>query len=178
MLTGLADAPLTYREAGATVATALPAGYRHDRASVDVGEGEQAWTRAQDAIRRWEAHRHVGATLTPSEPPLVPETTVISTLKLGPLFVLAPCRIIYVTTEEDRFGFAYGTLPGHPERGEEAFHVVRADDGRVRFEITVFSRPADLFAQMGKPVANLLQRRVTRRYLEGVRGFVGSRTTR
>ena len=32
---------------------------------------------------------------------------------LGP--VRAPCRVVYVVDEPDRRGFAYGTLPGHPE---------------------------------------------------------------
>ena len=40
---------------------------------------------------------------------------------LGPL--RAPCRVVYVVDEPDRRGFAYGTLPGHPETGEELFAV-------------------------------------------------------
>ena len=43
---------------------------------------------------------------------------------LGP--VRAPCRVVYVVDEPDRRGFAYGTLPGHAESGEERF-VVRYD---------------------------------------------------
>ena len=37
-----------------------------------------------------------------------------------------PCRVVYVVDEPDRRGFAYGTLPGHPESGEELF-LVRYD---------------------------------------------------
>ena len=43
---------------------------------------------------------------------------------LGP--VQAPCRVVYVVDEPDRRGFAYGTLPGHAESGEELF-LVRYD---------------------------------------------------
>ena len=56
----------------------------------------------------------------------------------------------YVTNQPDRQGFAYGTLPGHPECGEEAFIVEQHDDGAVTFAITAFSRPATLQA---KPLA-------------------------
>ena len=36
-------------------------------------------------------------------------------------FLQAPCRVVYVIDEPDIRGFAYGTLPGHPESGEERF---------------------------------------------------------
>ena len=56
----------------------------------------------------------------------------------------APCRIVgVIEEEEDRWGFAYGTLPGHFEQGEEAFVVSRSTDGRVHFEVTAFSRPGE-----------------------------------
>jgi uncharacterized protein (UPF0548 family) len=48
------------------------------------------------------------------------------------------------TPDPDRYGFAYGTLPAHPEEGEELFLVTRGGDDTVRFEITAFSRPHDL----------------------------------
>jgi uncharacterized protein (UPF0548 family) len=45
----------------------------------------------------------------------VPGTDVLA--HLGPIRV--PCRVVYVLDEPERRGFAYGTLPGHPESGEE-----------------------------------------------------------
>jgi uncharacterized protein (UPF0548 family) len=140
----LSDEAVTYREVGATRdATSLPLGYRHDVYSVRVGHGDRTFQRAKEALRLWQAHRHVGATLTPNNPPLVTHTVVVVTFHLGPMHVVAPCRVVYVTDEDDRFGFAYGTLPGHPERGEEAFHVRRDEDGPVTFDVVAFSRPAD-----------------------------------
>jgi uncharacterized protein (UPF0548 family) len=47
-----------------------------------------------------------------------------------------------VIDEENRRGFAYGTPPGHPEQGEEAFVVALREDGQVTFTVTAFSRPA------------------------------------
>jgi hypothetical protein len=93
---------------------------------------------------------------------------VVATVRLGPVFVVAPCRVVYVTDSPGRFGFAYGTLPGHPERGEEAFHVIRSEDGTVAFEIVAFSRPASTMARLGGPLSRMVQSRTTRRFLDGV----------
>lgn len=88
--------------------------------------------------------------------------------------MLAPSEIVYVTDDADRFGFAYGTLPGHPERGEEAFHVMRSTDDEVSFGVIAFSRPADLLGHVGGPVARAVQNRVTNACLEGVRRYVAA----
>ena len=54
----------------------------------------------------------------------------------------------------ERFGFAYGTLPGHAERGEERFSVVlNRDDGSVHYEVLAMSRPKHPLAWLGYPFA-------------------------
>jgi uncharacterized protein (UPF0548 family) len=82
-------------------------------------------------------------------------------------WVTAMCRIVAVVDESDRFGFAYGTLPVHPERGEESF-VVRRDDGRVTFRVVAVSRPAHPLARAVPPVADRLQDVAVRRYLRAM----------
>ena len=63
------------------------------------------------------------------------------------LWSLNASRIVYVMEEEAsplrRYGFAFGTLPGHVERGEERFTVEwhRAEDS-VSYEVFAFARPA------------------------------------
>jgi len=52
-----------------------------------------------------------------------------------------------VVDEPRRRGFAYGTLPGHPERGEEAFLITHHDDGTVTFAITAFCAPGSPLAR-------------------------------
>jgi uncharacterized protein (UPF0548 family) len=91
---------------------------------------------------------------------------------VGPIWVVAPCHIAYATSETDRFGFAYGTLPGHAEEAEEAFHVLRHSDGSISFEMVAFSRPAVWLARVAGPISRAAQVRTTRLYLEGVRTFV------
>ena len=87
--------------------------------------------------------------------------------KLGPF--AAPCRVVYVVDEPNRRGFAYGSLPGHAVSGEEMFGV-RYDpaDESVHAEVVAFSRPSTWWSQIGAPVASVIQRMVTRRYLSVV----------
>jgi uncharacterized protein (UPF0548 family) len=166
------DQAVTYPEVGLTQASEGPPGYNHDRVSLRVGEGELAWERARAAIRLWRAHAHAGITITPADAPVREGTTVVASRGFGPMLILAPCRVVYGTDEPSRFGFAYGTLPGHPESGEEAFHVVLGTDGAVTAEIVAFSRPADFLTRAASPVARQVQKAATRRYLEGIMRYI------
>jgi uncharacterized protein (UPF0548 family) len=77
------------------------------------------------------------------------------------------CRVVATVEEPDEFGFAYGTLPMHPERGEESF-IVRRLPGGVLFTIRAASQPAHPLARLAPPVANLLRGRAVGRYLEAM----------
>jgi len=167
-----AHSSLSYAEVGATRDRELPSGYVHDRYRIDLGHG--AFERAAAGLRAWQAHLGAGVDVYPDDAPLSTGTDVIVTARAGPLYALAPCRIVYVCDEPDRFGFGYGTLPGHPERGEEAFIVERDLDDTATFSIVAFSRPADLAARVGRPVARRIQRRVTQAYLDAVHRFAAA----
>ena len=84
----------------------------------------------------------------------------------------APCRIVGVIDGQTRWGFAYGTLPGHPEQGEESFAVSMSADRTVRFEIEAFSRPGDPIVRLSGPIGRGIQRGGTRSYLSALRRFV------
>ena len=169
------DASLSYAEVGATLAT-RPDGYRHDDDTLTLGTGDAAFDRAVLGLREWRAHRGAGVRVEPPDAPIEVGTTVALALPLLGISTLAACRIVAVVDEPARFGFAYGTLAGHPERGEESF-VVERDGDAVRFDISAFSREADPLARLGAPVARLVQRRVTRAYPRGTarvrQDFVG-----
>ena len=157
---------LTYVEVGAT-AGELPTGYQHLHAARVVGTGRELFDRCAETVMTWGVQRGAGLTVRPGGRVRVGAENRIG-IGVGPLRIWAPCRVVYVLDESDRKGFAYGTLPGHPESGEESFVVSLADDGTVRFAVTAFSRPARWFARLGGPVARLTQRHVTRRYLAAV----------
>ena len=79
---------------------------------------------------------------------------------------LNTARIVYLVEESgevERFGFGYGTLPGHGERGEERFSVEwRREDGSVHYDVLAFSRPKHPLAWIGYPFVRSLQRRFAR----------------
>lgn len=79
---------------------------------------------------------------------------------LGVWFTNA-ARIVYVIDEPRRFGFAYGTLPGHAECGEERF-LVEQDGDAVYYDLRAFSRPRFWGARVAYPVTRMLQRRFGR----------------
>jgi uncharacterized protein (UPF0548 family) len=82
--------------------------------------------------------------------------------------VIAPCRIVYVIDDADRCGFAYGTLPGHPESGEEAFVLELREDTTITLTITALSRPATTLAKFAGPIGRGIQGFVTARYLRAL----------
>ncbi len=74
--------------------------------------------------------------------------------------------------EPSRAGFAYGTLPGHPERGEEAFVVRLLDDGSVRFDVVAFSRPGSTLTRLAGPIGRAVQYLAAGEYLQALRRYV------
>lgn len=160
--------PFTYAEVGATRTGSLPSGYNILQRSTVVGFGAERFERAAEAVLGWEMHRRAGLSVRPSDEHIVEGAVAVLRLGLGRLGLDAPVRVVYVVDEPHRQGFAYGTLPGHPESGEEAFVVELHNDGAVTFTVTAFSRPATLLARLGGPVSHAVQSRVTNRYLRAV----------
>ncbi|GAA3435006.1 DUF1990 family protein [Kutzneria kofuensis] len=157
----LKSAPFTYAEVGAT-AGELPAGYRTISRRVRLSTG---FDEAVDRLFGWQVQEASGFRVLASSARV--ESGSVVELRLGPIKV--PCRVVYVVDEPTRQGFAYGTLPGHPERGEEAFVLDRNDDGTVSFTVTAFSRHATLLTKLGGPFGRLAQNLVTERYLGALR---------
>jgi uncharacterized protein (UPF0548 family) len=98
------------------------------------------------------------------------ETVVLTVPVVGAFGIAAPVRVVYVIDEPDRVGFAYGTLPGHPESGEEVFEVSRTEDGSVWLTIRAFSRPSQWWWWAVYPALRVAQYVFTRRYLRALAG--------
>ena len=161
---------LTYAEVGAT-AGALPAGYRHLRVKRTIGVGRAAFTRAAAALLDWQVQRRSGARVLAAGG--VTEGSE-ALLRFGPgrLSVAAPVQVVHVVDEPRRRGFAYGTLPGHPVSGEEAFVVELRSDDAVVLTVTAFSRPARWAVRIAGPLAGLGQRLMAERYLRSLDAVV------
>jgi uncharacterized protein (UPF0548 family) len=168
----VADAPYTYDEVAATAhPDQLPEGYHRVHAARVVGAGAEAFAAAVDGVRRWQLHRRQGYRVGPDDPPVEVGTVVAVDVPLAALHVIATCRIAWVVDEPDRFGFGYGTLPIHPESGEEAFVVERDPHdaaGTVRLVIAAFSRPRHPLVRLAGPMARRQQARATQGYLDAL----------
>jgi uncharacterized protein (UPF0548 family) len=163
----LRRAALTYPEVGSTRGQS-PRGYHHLQRTVVLGSGRERFEEAASTLLAWEMHRRAGVTVRASSPRVGDGAVAVLRLGWRALGADAPVRVVHVIEEDRRRGFAYGTLPGHPESGEEAFLVELLDDDSVRFTITAFSRPATLLAKLGGPVSTFVQSRVTGRYLRAI----------
>jgi uncharacterized protein (UPF0548 family) len=160
----LAAAPFTYLPVGATRTSTYPAGFHHLEHSTDLGAADRIFERARQALMTWQMHLGAGLRVTGSDS-WAAEGVVVR-CGLGPLRI--PCRVVWVRDEPDRCGFAYGTLPGHPESGEEAFLVLR-DEGTVRLRISAYSRPGKLTTRLAGPLGRRFQQLMTRRYADALR---------
>ena len=159
----------TYPEVGATRAAlldgaTLPDGYDHVRRHVPI---KAAFSVAAAALARWEPQRGAGLKVRTDAERAGLGVRFASGLGAGPLRLWVPCEIVWEVDEPGRYGFGFGTLAGHPERGEEAFLVSEAD-GAVWFDVLAFSRPARWWARVGHVFARKLQAHVTDRYVRAM----------
>jgi uncharacterized protein (UPF0548 family) len=153
-LTEQTKLPFSYSAVGATAVTP-PRGYAVDRTHIKLGDGESVFRLARAALERWEQFR-LGWTeaWSPKTPIRSGEVVAVMGRGLG-LWWLNACRIVYVVDESGpitKFGFAYGTLPGHVESGEERFLIEwNRKDNSVWYDILALSRANLFLARVGYP---------------------------
>lgn len=155
----------SYTETEAT-RTGPPPGYVVDHNRLLLGRGPAVFDAAVAALRRWEQFQLGWVNVCWPTAPIKEGTTVGILARLVALYSLSACRILYVIDETGpirKFGFAYGTLPGHVARGEERFLVEwHADTDDVYFDILAFSRPRSLLFRLGSPLTRLVQQHFAR----------------
>jgi uncharacterized protein (UPF0548 family) len=135
----------------------------------ELGSGEDTFAKALTTIMTWGVQRGAGLDVVAADELVRVGTTVVVGLPIGPLLVLAPCRVTDVFDTPQRGGFRYVTLPGHPEVGFEEFAVERSTSGKVTFVVRPVSRPGSVITRLGGPVARHIQQRAGRRYLGAIR---------
>ncbi|MDH6136761.1 uncharacterized protein (UPF0548 family) [Kitasatospora sp. MAA4] len=163
-----ASPAFSYLEVGAVTRSGpLPAGYHHLHHQELIGYGRDVLEAAGEAVTTLRMHRAAGVRvrtdLRPDTPRVAPGTEVVCALGFGPLRLDAPCRVLWAGYGPNRFGFSYGTRPGHPECGEESFIVDLRADGSVWFTVTAFSRPGRWYTRLAGPAVPLFQRAYARR---------------
>lgn len=168
-------APWSYDDLHATRDGSPPerSGWITDRHRAPLGSGRAAFESAAEAIRAWrmfppEMTRVYWPTVEPRPGAVVAVRYFAVPFRLWMVF---PARVVYTLDDEistaegtvRRYGFAYGTLPDHPERGEERFLIEwnRADD-HVEYELLAYSHPGHWLARLGFWYARYEQARFRR----------------
>lgn len=151
----------TYPEVGAS-RTGGPDHYDNDHRWVLMGTGEGLWEAAKAALDQWEQFPEPWTRIHPAESPLEVGQNVAVLFRIWGFWFTNSARIVYTIDEPDRYGFAYGTLPGHVEQGEECFWIERDEAGNISYHIRAFSKPRFWLARLGYPFARWFQRRFVR----------------
>lgn len=167
--------PFTYEAVGAT-RTTPPTGYCVDHNRIQLGAGEETYTRAVNALKQWRQFELGWVRIAPPETAVEEGAVVVVEARAFGLWSLNAARVVYVIDEagsaKARFGFAYGTLPDHVEQGEERFLIEWRGDGSVWYDIYAFSRPRHPLAQITAPLVRKLQREFARDSLAAMKAAV------
>lgn len=162
----------SYPEIGQTRRDDPVPGYDNDFNFIELGRGDAVWKAAKEAIRHWKMFPGGWACIFPDDTPIREGEAVAMSAQVLGLWWLNSCRIVYIVDNENQFGFAYGTLPGHAECGEELFMVEKTADGSVRYVIKAFSKPRFWMARLGYPLARAHQRKFVRDSKRSMLSFV------
>ena len=175
------DVAFSYPEIGAT-RTTPPHGYTVAHNRVRLGSGEDTFKRAIAAIRKWKQFDLGWVQAVPADTPIEAGVAVAVIARHIGFWSINICRIVYVIEEHssiEKFGFAYGTLKTHVERGEERFTVEwHRDDDSVWYDILAFSQPNKLLIKFAGPLARLLQRRFAKDSLKAMAEVVRNEVAR
>jgi uncharacterized protein (UPF0548 family) len=150
-------------------------GWNVDRMRVGLGYGRAVFEAARRAVREWKMFPPSIARICNGEQ--VPQPGLIAGVLykvwLLPVWILFPARVVWLVDELRRFGFAYGTLADHPERGEERFVVAWSEaDDSVWYDLLAVSRPAHWLARLGYPYTRWEQARFRRLSAEAMHAAV------
>jgi len=163
--------PFSYAEVGATrlqpaANSDAPRGFTVDHNRIQLGRGAEIFQRAVEALKQWRQFELGWVSIAPRGVKVEEGALVAVKAWACGMWSLNACRVVYVVDEAEpirRFGFAYGTLPDHIERGEERFSIEwdRKDDS-VWYDILAFSQPRHPLVKLGSPVARIMQKRFAR----------------
>lgn len=132
-----------------------------------VGAGSDAFDRAVACLRALVPQRAVAA-VSPAEATAELGTTVLMALPIGPITVVALNRVVAVVDEPRRWGFTYGTLPGHVLVGEESFVVEHRVDDAVVVHVVATAHVAVPASRLLRLLLVPVERHFARRYLDVV----------
>ena len=166
--------PLSYQPIG--VAGLAQSDFRIDEARCTLGHGLKVFTSAKAALLSWRHFELGWVELFPRGAPVETGTVVAVMVNHLGFWSLNGCRIVYTLGDRNsttQFGFAYGTLANHAERGEEIFEVsIDPTSQEVSYHIRAASKPRATLARVGYPFTRALQARFRRDSLQAMQRAV------
>ena len=161
-ITAQQQSDYSYSPLGVTRDSSASSDYTVDHNRVQLGSGAQCFDAAVRAIRQWKMFDLGWVELFSDRTPIEKGSTVAVVVRHLGFWSMNACRIVYVVEEHgrlERYGFAYGTLAEHAERGEERFMVEwdHNDDG-VWYDLLAFSKPGAM-ARLGYPYTRRMQKK-------------------
>ncbi len=155
--------PFSYSETNFSRNGNAPENYNVDHNRIQIGKGREDFAQAVKAVKDWKMFDLDWVKLYPNTTQIEIGATVAIIIKHFGFWSLNAARIVYVfeETESDveKYGFAYGTLTEHGERGEERFSVeYHKKDESVWYDLFAFSQPKHLLAKLGYPLGRMLQK--------------------
>ena len=150
--------PFAYAQIGGTKGD-FPKGYNHDYNEVCIGSGSDLYHSAIEELKNWRHYPPDWTRVESREPGIKPDKTVAVNFKLFGIWFSNYCRIVYLEKSDLEWGFAYGTLTEHVEKGEEYFYVRTDKQRMVYYGIKAFSKPQKWFVWLGYPIARYYQKK-------------------
>lgn len=97
-----------------------------------------------------------------------PGATVSQRIRLWRWTIDLPSRVVLVIDEENRAGYALGSLPGHPFVGEQAFILEIRPDESVWLTVRQLGQPANPKLRVLSPLLRWQQYLLTKRLLKSL----------
>jgi uncharacterized protein (UPF0548 family) len=169
------EIPFSYAEVGASK-LGTPHGYNVDHNRIKLGYGAKSFALAVRALQSWQMFNLGWVRVFQQGAPIEVGTCAVVIVRHFGFYSLNACRVIYLIDEETpvkKYGFAYGTLTDHAERGEERFSIEwNQEDDAVTYDLFAFSQPRHQLAKFAYPVSRQLQKRFARDSKQAMFGAV------
>lgn len=181
MLHSLRDASFNYDAIGC-LPRDTPQGFNRDRATIVLGQGETVWEAAVLAVRSWSVFPGAMVSVVRASDEICVGNILATVCYAAGVWTVNPTRILSVTDEvsadRNRFGFAFGTLPGHLALGEEGFTVEwNKGTGEVTYTIEAVSRPRHVLTWLAYPYTRMMQAKFRRLSGQQMRSRVENATS-
>lgn len=149
-------------------------GYDNDHNFIEIGKLQKNWDQAKAALNEWRQFPVPWTKIESSSEKIKEGLTVGVYFKIFGLWWINSARVVYTIDEPNKFGYAYGTLPGHLESGEECFWIERDDNGMISYHIRAFSKPDHFLVRLAYPIARMFQKKFVKESLKAMFDFANA----